>query len=97
MLALTAAATVAMNAKRRTFWGRENASSSPAKRLTSQGPTTASSVFPVAMPSDVTTEPAVVTLTKKAPTRIAGQTREPKRSAAAIAIPVGGQTALALA
>jgi hypothetical protein len=49
------------------------------------------------MPIEVATDPAVVTLTRKAPTRIAGQTRKPNSSAAASAIPVGGQTALALA
>ena len=46
-----------------------------AKRLTSQAPQTASSVLPVAIQSEVEILPAVVALTKNAPTKIAGQTR----------------------
>jgi len=37
-------------------------------------PVNPSSVLPTAMPRDVATEPAVVRLTRKALTRIAGQT-----------------------
>jgi len=54
-------------------------------------------VLPAATPSDVATDPAVVTLTRKAPTATAGHTRGPKRRNAASAIPVGGHTAVALA
>jgi hypothetical protein len=49
------------------------------------------------MPSDVATEPAVVTFTTKAPANTAGQARYPSIRNAASAIPVGGQTADALA
>jgi len=49
------------------------------------------------MPSDVQTDPAVVTFTSNAPTKIAGHTRYPYSSIAANAIPVGGHTAVALA
>src|SRR5215467_759772 len=48
------------------------------------------------MPSDVRMEPAVVRFTKKAPAKIAGQKRSPKRSRVTMAIPVGGQKGLAL-
>ena len=50
----------------------------------------------MAMPSDVPTEPAVVMLTRNAPTKMAGQRRIPKSSSAASARPVGGQTGEAL-
>jgi len=46
-----------------------------ANRVTSQAPRSPSSVFPLAMASDVHTEPAVVAFTRNAPRRIAGQTR----------------------
>jgi len=49
------------------------------------------------MAREVTTEPAVVRLTRKAPARMAGQTRYPSRRKAARAMPVQGHTALALA
>src|SRR5580704_6196819 len=49
------------------------------------------------MPTDVSTEPAVVKFTTNAPIRIPGQTQYPYTSSAAIAIPVHGHTAVALA
>src|SRR5437667_10299498 len=49
------------------------------------------------MPSEVVTEPAVVTLATKAPMKMLGHIRRPSRSNAARAIPVGGHTAVALA
>jgi len=55
-----------------------------------------SKVLPAAMPIDVNMEPAVVTFTRNAPTKIAGQTRLPKRRNAPRAMPVGGHTADAL-
>src|SRR6266852_5472645 len=67
-----------------------------ANRVTKCQASTASRVLPVAIPRDVTTEPAVVRLTTKAPTRIAGQKRDPRAKSAAIAMPVGGQTGVAL-
>jgi len=62
----------------------------------SQQPTTASSVLPSAMPSEVATEPAVVTLTRNAPAATIGHARVPRTSSTARAMPVGGQTAVAL-
>ena len=56
-----------------------------------------SRVLPTAMAIEVETEPAVVTFTRKAPSKIAGQMRYPSTKAAANAIPVGGHTAVALA
>ena len=67
-----------------------------ANRLTRYAATTPSSVFPAAMPIEVASDPAVVRLTKKAPTKTAGQTRTPSSRNAARAIPVGGQTVVAL-
>src|SRR5207244_13024364 len=69
----------------------------PANRFTSQAPHTASSVLPLAMASDVATSPAAVTFTRNAPTKIAGQARQPSTSNAASAIPAGGHTGDALA
>ena len=53
---------------------------------------TASSVFPVAMLTAETTEMLVGKFAARAPINTPGQTRPPKISSAAIAIPVGGQT-----
>jgi hypothetical protein len=53
-------------------------------------------MFPVAMPKDVKAEPAVVRFARKAPAKTPGQTRRPKARKAASAIPVGGQTGVAL-
>jgi hypothetical protein len=53
--------------------------------------------LPSAIPSDVATEPAVVTLATNAAEKMAGHIREPRTRKIAIAMPVGGQTALALA
>jgi hypothetical protein len=49
------------------------------------------------MPRAVRGQPLVITFTSQAPTKIAGQTRKPKNSVAASAMPVGGHTGLALA
>ena len=54
-------------------------------------------MLPPAIPSDVQTDPAVVTFTRNAPRNSAGQTRYPSSSAAARAMPVGGHTGEALA
>src|SRR5207247_1219978 len=67
-----------------------------AKRWTRKAPRSPSSVLPPAIPSDVQTDPAVVTFTRNAPRNSAGQTRYPSRSAAARAMPVGGHTGDAL-
>src|SRR5687768_9781707 len=70
---------------------------SPANRLTRYAPRTASSALPIAMRIEVVSDPAVVTFVRKAPRTIPGQTRGPKISTAARAMPEGAQTALALA
>src|SRR5262245_44679866 len=59
-------------------------------------PTAASRVFPVAIASEVASEPAVVAFAIRAPANIAGQTRRPNSSTMASANPVGGQTGVAL-
>jgi hypothetical protein len=87
----------ARTAKAKMSRARSKARAPFAKRSTRYPAESASRVFPTAIPSEVATDPAVVTLTRKAPARTAGHTRAPKSSAAAIAIPVGGQTGLALA
>src|SRR5215469_14331167 len=48
------------------------------------------------MPIDVANEPVVVTFTRNAAAKMAGQTRIPRTRSATRAIPVGGQTAVAL-
>ena len=76
---------------------RSKAATPPAKRSTSAAPTSASSVLPAAMPSDVSTVPAVLTLTKKAPAKTTGQMPRPSSSTATSAMPAGGHTAVAFA
>jgi hypothetical protein len=49
------------------------------------------------MPAEVNAVPAVVRFTRKAPARIAGQTRRPSSRKALSAMPVGGHTGVALA
>jgi hypothetical protein len=49
------------------------------------------------MPIEVATEPAVVTFTRNAPTRMAGHARDPSTRNAANAMPVGGHTGEAFA
>ena len=68
-----------------------------ANRRTSPLATTASSVLPMPIPIEVAIPPAVVTFTRNAPSSTPGQTRWPKIKSEAIAIPVGGHTAEALA
>ena len=80
----------------RIFRVRSNAWQPFANRVTSQPPRSASSVLPLAIPSDVQADPAVVTLTRNAPAKSAGQTRYPSSSVAASAMPVGGHTVVAL-
>ena len=53
-------------------------------------------MLPVAMPNVVATDPAVVRLARNAPKKMPGQTRYPSTRNAARAMPVGGQTAVAL-
>jgi hypothetical protein len=93
---IVVAKSAARRANLKTFRIRSNASRPAANRMTREAPAIASRVFPAAMPSEVATDPAVVTLTRKAPRRMAGHARTPRRMRAASAIPVGGQTAVAL-
>src|SRR2546428_12707233 len=79
------------------FCAWSNASRPPANLLTREAPSRASSVFPAATPSEVRGVPAVVRLARNAPRSTPGQTRVPMSKRAARAIPVGGQTAVALA
>src|SRR5215470_7457980 len=58
-----------------TSWPRAKACRPEAKRVTRYAPVSASSELPVAMPSDVAIEPAVVTFAAKAPTKTAGHIR----------------------
>ena len=67
-----------------------------AKRRIKYAPLTASSVFPMPIPMDVRAEPAVVKLTRNAPTKTAGATLVPKSRHAANEIPAGAHTAVAL-
>src|SRR5438477_12210033 len=93
MIVLIAAVT----ANLKTPCGRPQTLLPPAKRLTSNAPAIASRVLPLATATDVKMSPAVVRLTKNAPTKIAGHTRKPNKSNAASAIPAGGHTGDALA
>lgn len=69
----------------------------PANRFNRYPPMRASSVFPQAISNEVSVVPAVVRFVTKAPKKLAGQIRGPRIRAAASAMPVGGQTAVALA
>src|SRR4030095_14512404 len=68
-----------------------------ANSLTRSAPRRPSIVLPMAMPIEVAIAPLVVTLTRNAPTRMAGHTRGPSTRKAASAIPVGGHTGETLA
>lgn len=98
IVALTAVARPApRSAKRITPCGRSNAVRPPAQRLMRRVASTASSVLPIAIPTVDGRSPEVVRLTAKAPTKIAGHSSGPINRSEAIARPVGGQTAVALA
>src|SRR5207245_2299958 len=97
MVALTTVLTRApRNANLKTFCGRSNARAPFAKRVTRYAPTSASRVFPTAIPAEETGSPVVVRFVKNAPSSTPGQTRIPSRSSAASESPVGGQTAVVL-
>src|SRR5260221_14733738 len=66
------------------------------KRLTKYHPATPSRVFPVAIPIDVRTDPAVVRFAKNAPKKAPGHARRPKIRKAAKVIPVGAHRGVAL-
>ena len=75
MVGLTTVLATAAKANLKTFFERSKTSIPSAKWFTSHAPHSASRVFPAAMASEVPKLPAVVTFTRKAPTKIAGQVR----------------------
>src|SRR5262245_66671116 len=81
----------------KTSGARSKARRPFANSLTRSAPTRPSRVLHTAKPTEVKTEPAVVTFTRKAATNTAGQTRGPSSRNAARAMPVGGHTGEALA
>src|SRR6266550_666595 len=76
---------------------RCNAERPPANRFTRYAPVSTSSVLPAAIATDVKSDPAVVSFTRSAPRKMPRHARGPKIRMAASAMPVGGQTAVALA
>jgi hypothetical protein len=96
MVAPTVVAAAAKPPKRNMSLTRSKQAAPRAKRCTSHAAASASSVLPTAMPTEAITDPEVVTFTSRAPTKIAGHARKPSRTRTAIAMPVGGQTAVAL-
>src|SRR5438067_11261696 len=96
-MGLTIVLTTAASANLKTPCGRSKTLVPSANRFTSHAPETASSVFPVAMASEVAMFPAVVAFTKNAQTKIAGQMRYRKRSSTDNAMAVGGQSSDAIA
>ncbi len=97
IVALTAVASrPASPAKRKMFLGESRTRPSETKRRTSHAPSRASVVLPIAIPAEVSGLPVVVRLTRNAAIPMPGHTRGPKIRHAASAIPVGGQTAVAL-
>jgi hypothetical protein len=81
----------------KTSRARLNTSRPFAKSLTRSAPRRPSKVLPIAIPIEVAIDPVVVTFTRNAPRKIAGQTRGPSSRNEANAIPVGGQTGETLA
>jgi hypothetical protein len=75
----------------RTSRSRSSELRNPSCRST-QPPTSASSVFPAAIATAVPRGSCAVALASNAPSAMAGQTAGPRRTTAASAIPVGGQT-----
>jgi hypothetical protein len=84
-----------INAKRVTPLAVSNVAVPPDQRLISQAPARLSNVLPSEIAADVATDPAVVALARKAASRMAGQTREPRNKTAASARPVAGQIGVA--
>ncbi len=97
MVALIAVLTMpARIANRKVSGAFSNGLRPFANRVTSRAPINPSSVLPAAMPRATAIEPAVVTLTRNAPAKMAGQTHGPRVTSAASAMPLGAQTADAL-
>ena len=93
--AATVDAPPAMTTKRSTCSVESNANRPRARRIVSQVARRASNVLPPAIAREVKTWPELVTLTTKAPNVTTGHARTPSTRSAAIARPLGGQTALA--
>ncbi len=92
IVALTAVlASAPPTTRARTARTRSRAIRKPSRR-TSVAPTTASSVFPTAIPAATASDASLVAFATKAPTAIAGQYRTPRMSSAASAIPDGAHT-----
>src|SRR5438132_13623069 len=83
-------------AKRKTSGAWSNARVPSANRRRKYAPSTPSSGLPAAMASEVAIDPALVRLATNAPAKIAGQASRPISRHAAIAMPDGGHTAVAL-
>ena len=95
-VALTTVLSMAASTTRpRTSRRRSRAGLNPTRRWRSRAPTSASSVFPMAIPHATGTGAPAHRLTRKAPTAIPGQRPQPPRTRAIKAMPVGGQTAVA--
>ena len=93
IVALTVVLTIAPNTNRpKMSLNRSSDGRNRTNRFSRYAPRRASSVLPVAMPTDAIAGAFVVILAMKAPNAIAGQMRYPNRSTAHNAIPVGGQT-----
>ena len=83
-------------ANRKMSRARSKARLPPANRRTREAATTASSVFPTAIPIEGRAAPDAQRLAANAPTKIPGQAQGPSRRSAAIEIPVGGHRGVAL-
>lgn len=93
--ALTADATKATPTSAST-WRRVSKLGSKPSRRSIHAPTTASRVFPMAMPRVGSIAVPIERFTAKAATKIAGAKRRPHTRSAASATPVGGQKSVAL-
>ena len=98
MVALTAALGSAARPTKRTMSRACSKARAPwAQRRARSAPAMAASVLPVAIASEVPSEPVVATLTRNAAMKIAGHMPAPNSRTPASAMPAGGHTGLALA
>jgi hypothetical protein len=96
MTALIGVAAATTNANLAIPAGVSKAVGPPTHLLKSNAAMKASKPFPTAIAHEVPNDPAVVKLVTKAPKKIAGKIRKPRRSVRPSARPVGGQTGVAL-
>ncbi len=94
IVALTAVLTSAPATSRLAMCGIRSSEGRKLDRWRRYAPATASSVFPVAIPTATGSE-ATVAFANSAPIQTPGQARSPNRTSAANAMPVGGHTAVA--